>query len=708
MMSESNKQQAVNKLTEIVANFTAMISTRMPDDVVDKLKQLKDAETSSMGKIIYHTMFDNMQKAIDLNRPACQDTGEIMFFVKVGSRFPLLGELQSILKQAVEEATVKAPLRHNAVEIFDEVNTGKNTGSGVPWVTWDIIPDNDDAEIEVYMAGGGCTLPGRSKVLMPSEGYEGVVKFVFENISTLAVNACPPVLVGVGIATSVETAAVLSRKAILRPIGSRHPNPKAAELELRLEEGLNRLGIGPQGLTGNSSVMGVHIESAARHPSTIGVAVPGAVVAMVGISIIAILSPWLLFSPEQLAQPGFKFTAKSLSWAVSGFSNSVIWLIFAAFMFGTGYEKTGLGRRIALFLVKKMGHRTLFLGYAVMFSELILAPVTPSNSARGAGIIYPIIRNLPPLYQSQPNDSSSRSIGSYIMWMGIVADCVTSAIFLTAMAPNLLLIGLMKSASHATLSWGDWFLGMLPLSILLVLLVPWLAYVLYPPVLKSGDQVPRWAETELQAMGPLCSREKRMLGLMVGALVLWIFGGDYIDAAMVGYSVVALMLLLRIISWDDIVSNKAAWNVFFWLASLITLATGLNNTGFISWFGKLLAGSLSGYSPTMVMVALIVVFYLLRYFFASATAYTSALAPMMIAAALAMPEIPLPVFCLMVGAAIGLGSILTPYATGPSPIYYGSGYLPTVDYWRLGAIFGLIFLVLLVITGLLWMPVVLL
>ncbi|MCZ9118989.1 L(+)-tartrate dehydratase subunit alpha [Escherichia albertii] len=230
-----------------------MISTRMPDDVVDKLKQLRDAETSAMGKIIYHTMFDNMQKAIDLNRPACQDTGEIMFFVKVGSRFPLLGELQSILKQAVEDATVKAPLRHNAVEIFDEVNTGKNTGSGVPWVTWDIIPDGDDAEIEVYMAGGGCTLPGRSKVLMPSEGYEGVVKFVFENISTLAVNACPPVLVGVGIATSVETAAVLSRKAILRPIGSRHPNPKAAELELRLEEGLNRLGIGPQGLTGNIS-----------------------------------------------------------------------------------------------------------------------------------------------------------------------------------------------------------------------------------------------------------------------------------------------------------------------------------------------------------------------------------------------------------------------------------------------------------------------
>ena len=272
-MNINNKQDDIGKLTQIVADFTAMISTRMPDDVVDKLKALRDAETSPMANIIYHTMFDNMQRAIELNRPACQDTGEIMFFVKVGTRFPWLARLQSVLKQAVEDATVKAPLRHNAVEIFDEVNTGKNTGSGVPWVTWDLIPDGDGAEIEVYMAGGGCTLPGRSKVLMPSEGYEGVVKFVFENISTLAVNACPPVLVGVGIATSVETAAVLSRKAILRPIGTRHPNPKAAELELRLEEGLNKLGIGPQGLTGNSSVMGVHIESAARHPSTIGVAV---------------------------------------------------------------------------------------------------------------------------------------------------------------------------------------------------------------------------------------------------------------------------------------------------------------------------------------------------------------------------------------------------------------------------------------------------
>lgn len=208
-------------------------------------------------------------------------------------------------------------------------------------------------------------------------------------------------------------------------------------------------------------------------------------------------------------------------------------------------------------------------------------------------------------------------------------------------------------------------------------------------------------------MGSFCSREKRMLGLMVGALVLWIFGGDYIDVAMVGYSVVVLMLFLRIISWDDIVSNKAAWNVFFWLVSFIIFVIGFNNIGFISWFGKLLVGSLSGYSLTMVMVALIVVFYLLRYFFVSVTAYIFVFVSMMIVVALAMSEISLSVFCLMVGAVIGLGSIFILYVIGFSSIYYGSGYLLTADYWRLGAIFGLIFFVLLVIIGLLWMFVVL-
>ena len=159
------------------------------------------------------------------------------------------------------------------METFVEKNTGTNTGTKAPWLDWEIVPEDDGVFIDAYMAGGGCTLPGSATVLMPGQGYEGVTDFVFDVISSRGVNACPPLLVGVGVSTAVETAARLSKKALMRPIGSHNANERAALMETLLEDGLNEMGIGPQGLTGTDSVMGVNIESSARHPSTIGVAV---------------------------------------------------------------------------------------------------------------------------------------------------------------------------------------------------------------------------------------------------------------------------------------------------------------------------------------------------------------------------------------------------------------------------------------------------
>lgn len=268
-----DKQKAIRSLTDIMAKFTGYMGKRLPQDVLDKLAELRERETSTLSRVVYDSMFENLESADRLNRPCCQDTGVIQFFVRAGSAFPLLGELKAILGDAVREATKISPLRHNAVETFIEKNTGDNTGSRIPWVEWDIAPGEDSATIEVYMAGGGCSLPGAAKVLMPAAGYEGVVQFVFDVITSYGVNACPPLLVGVGISTSVETAAMLSKRAILRPIGTRHPDPRAAQMELLLEKGLNDVGIGPQGLSGASTVLGVHIESSARHPSTIGVGV---------------------------------------------------------------------------------------------------------------------------------------------------------------------------------------------------------------------------------------------------------------------------------------------------------------------------------------------------------------------------------------------------------------------------------------------------
>lgn len=267
------KTESVQRMTEMMAKFIAHTGKKLPDDVIAKLQELRDKEDSPLAKTIYDTMFRNQDLAVKLNRPSCQDTGVLQFWVKCGTGFPLINELEGLLKEAVVKATFDAPLRHNSVETFDEYNTGRNVGKGTPTVWWDIVPDSDQCEIYTYMAGGGCTLPGHAMVLMPGEGYEGVTKFVLDRMTTYGLNACPPLLVGVGVATSVETAALLSKKALMRDIGSHNENERAAQMEKLLEDGINAIDLGPQGMGGKYSVLGVHIENTARHPSAIGVAV---------------------------------------------------------------------------------------------------------------------------------------------------------------------------------------------------------------------------------------------------------------------------------------------------------------------------------------------------------------------------------------------------------------------------------------------------
>ena len=267
------KENGVKQLTDMVADFVGHIGKKLPDDVVAKLEELGSQETAALPKVLYETMTKNQGLAVELDRPSCQDTGVIQFWLKCGTNFPYINELEGLLKEAVVQATFATPLRHNSVETFDEYNTKKNVGKGTPTVWWDIVPNSDKCEIYAYMAGGGCTLPGKAMVLMPGEGYEGVTKFVLDVMTSYGLNACPPLLVGVGVATSVETAALLSKKALMRPLGSHNENERAASMEKLLEDGINAIGLGPQGMGGKYSVMGVHIENTARHPSAIGVAV---------------------------------------------------------------------------------------------------------------------------------------------------------------------------------------------------------------------------------------------------------------------------------------------------------------------------------------------------------------------------------------------------------------------------------------------------
>ena len=394
-------------------------------------------------------------------------------------------------------------------------------------------------------------------------------------------------------------------------------------------------------------------------------------------------------------------TAKaSRAWALSGFSNGVIWLIFAAFMFALGYKKSGLGKRIALLLVKLLGKTTLGLGYAVAFADGILAPFMPSNTARSAGTIFPIAINIPQMFNSTP-DNEPRKIGSYISWVAIAATCVTSSMFLTALAPNLLAVSLVEKNTGLIIEWGQWFGTLAIIMIPLFLVVPYIAYIVYPPEQKHSPEAPAWAAKELEKMGSITKKELIMLGLGLLALVMWIFGKQIgVNSTTAALAVLCLLVLTDVITWEDVITNKAAINVFIWFATLVAMASGLKKVGFLKWAAGLISGGLVGFDPVTISIMLIVLFFLFHYLFASVTAHTVALLPLFLGVAsnllpVAMIE---PLAIMLVGS-LGLMGILTPYATGPSPIWYGAGYISQAVWWRLGAIFGAIYLAALVFLG---------
>jgi citrate:succinate antiporter/L-tartrate/succinate antiporter len=401
--------------------------------------------------------------------------------------------------------------------------------------------------------------------------------------------------------------------------------------------------------------------------------------------------------------------AASVSWALSGFQDRTVWLIFGAMVLSIGYGKTGLGRRIALGLVKLLGRRTLGLGYAIAIADLVLAPGTPSNTGRSAGNVFPVVRGIPALYGSEPG-ATSRQIGSYILWTAFASTAVTSSMFLTALAPNAAALALVKQATGLEITWTQWLLGVWPIAVPLLALVPLLVYVVYPPGIRSSPEVPAWAAQELRRMGPLGRHEVAMAAVVALAIVLWIVGANrdialplvgsqFIDATGVVLLAIVLMLGSGVVEWDDILGSKGAWNVLVWFATLVALAEGLNRVGFVGWAAKAFAATLVGIPPVTVLAILVAFFFLVHYMFASLTAHATAVLPVVLATGMAVPGVPVRPFALLLVYSLGLMGVLSPYATGPAPVYYASGFISRRAFWSLGLLFGLVYLATLLAVG---------
>jgi L-tartrate/succinate antiporter len=216
---------------------------------------------------------------------------------------------------------------------------------------------------------------------------------------------------------------------------------------------------------------------------------------------------------------------------------------------------------------------------------------------------------------------------------------------------------------------------------------------------KHSEDVPVWAAKELAKMGKISRKEMIMALLVICALILWIFGGAWVDATTAALMVLCGMLLTRIITWDDIIGQKQAWNIFAWFATLVTLADGLRLVKFLDWFANIAAGFMKGMPVLVVLFLFVALFFFIHYMFASLTAHTTALLPVFLAVAITVPGMPIKIISILFCYTLGIMGILTPYATGPSPIYYGSGYIAGKDFWRLGLIFGIIFLAVLLGLG---------
>ncbi|MTD42568.1 DASS family sodium-coupled anion symporter [Erwinia sp. CPCC 100877] len=433
----------------------------------------------------------------------------------------------------------------------------------------------------------------------------------------------------------------------------------------------------------------------------IGKAMPIGAVSIIAIALVAVTG---------VTNPGKPGAA--LSDALSGFSNPLIWLIGFSMMISISLNKTGLGARIGYYFISLFGRKTLGIAYALTLAETTLAPVTPSNTARGGGIMHPIMKSIADSFDSRPELNSSGKIGCYLALVNYNINPVTSAMFITATAPNPLVVSLIAKGSHGAveISWGMWALAALVPGLCSLLLMPLIVYFLYPPEIKSTPDAPHFARGKLQALGPVTLPEKITLAVFALLLLLWagvpamLFGPALAvkptTAALIG---LAVLLGSGVLSWDDILKHKGAWDTVVWFAALVMMASFLGKLGLIHWLSLAVGSEIGhlGLSWVSSTLLLTLVYLYSHYFFASTTAHVTAMFAAFFAAGIALGAPPA-LLGLILGFSSSLMMSLTHYATGTAPIIFGSGYTTLGQWWKTGFIMSVINLTIWLTIGGLW------
>lgn len=394
---------------------------------------------------------------------------------------------------------------------------------------------------------------------------------------------------------------------------------------------------------------------------------------------------------------------------LSAFGNSSSWLIAMAFIMAHGISKTGLGNRIAYIMIEKFGKKSLGIGYAITGLELILGALIPSNSARTGGVVWPVVQSVADEgYDSKPNDPSRKKIGAYVDFTAFHANILSTALFITGAAPNMV-AQQMAAQKGYQMSWGGWFLAAIVPVAVLAVIIPFIIYKMYPPEIKETPDAKDWAEGKLKAMGPMSKPEKIMTAVFVLAIVMWVLSGFFdipqLNATFVAFLAVVLLLLTGVLTIQDALKETGAWNILIWLSILVFMAGKLISYGFIDWFSKLVGGSLHGISWGLVLVILVLLMFYTHYFFASGTAHVTALYLPFLSVAVATGA-PLGLSAMLLAFTAVINASTTHYANGPASILATTGYVKQGEWWRMNFVLGLVYLVVFGTVGTLWMKVI--
>ncbi len=400
----------------------------------------------------------------------------------------------------------------------------------------------------------------------------------------------------------------------------------------------------------------------------------------------------------------------SVGEALRGYADPVVWLVLAAFFISRGMIKTGLGRRIALNFIRTIGHRSLGLGYALASTSALLASVIPSVGARSGGVIFPVAESLAEAYDSRPGPTAGR-LGAFLFVTLYQCEVVICAIFLTGQASNPIIAKFASQEAGVSLTYSRWLAGAIVPGLISLVVVPLVIYRLFPPEVKHTPDAARAASVELERIGPMTRAEKMMLAVFALVAVLWVVGDKlaywtngripdihYATVALVG---ICVLLLGRVLDWEDLLAERNAWDVFIWYGGLVRMAEALGETGITKRFADATAGLTVGWAWWFALGVLLLVYFYAHYGFASITAHVTAMYVPFLAVTIAAGAPPL-LAALLLAYFSNLGASLTHYGTTPAPIWFGAGYVKQRTWWWLGLVVSVPNIIIWGAVGILW------